>query len=117
MTSKLRQKRKKIVRERKNVLPALLAMVSLWAILFFIVYLVDPQTQLAIAAFFAVLFLAGFVTFSLVFADQTRAFLLASGVTAFLVLRLFSLGNIINLFLMSGLVISLDLYIKNKRKY
>lgn len=117
MRGKLKQKRKKTIKERKNILPAFFAMLSLWSILFFIVYMLDPSNPFILVLFFVTLFPACFVTFSLIFAEKTRSFLITSGISVFLLLRLFSLGNIINLFLLSGLVVSLDLYIKSKRKY
>lgn len=60
--------------------------------------------------FFLNLFLALFFTLAVIFASSRRGFLISSGVTFFLILRVFQIGNILNAILITAFVFTLDYY-------
>lgn len=106
--------RKKEVKLRKSFLPTFVITFLLWVGTFGIVYFVDPYKRGAVALFFLSVFFALFFTFSIVFINSRRGLLTSLGVTIFIILRYFGLGNILNLFLITGICIALDLYFSKK---
>lgn len=61
---------------------------------------------------FFVLFLpASFFTLALMLANTRRGLLASLGLTAYLVLRVYELGNVLNLVLILGIVIAIDRYL------
>jgi hypothetical protein len=54
--------------------------------------------------------LALFLTSSLLVANSRLGLLISSGVTTFLILRLHSLGNIVNLILLFSLLVTIEVY-------
>lgn len=97
----------------KNFLPALIIALTAWTGLIILVVYTSPSTFL-LATFYLLLFLALFLTFSLVLANSRRGFLLAFGVVVFLVLRFFNIAHFLNLILLAGILISLELYLRKK---
>ncbi len=104
------QARKKEITSRKNFLPTMLAIFILWFGIFFIIYFLDPFSFGVIPLFFIVLFFALLFSFSMLFANTRRGLLSASGMTIFLLLRYFGVGNFLNLILIVGLSATIEVY-------
>lgn len=107
--------RQKLVRDRKNFFPTLAITILLWIVTFALVYFVEPDTPLIMPLFFILVFLAFLFTFSTAIANSRRGLILSSAVTVFLFLRYLGVGNIINLLLIAGIVISLEVYYYKRR--
>ena len=97
-------------RGRKNFFPTLIAIVVLWLIIFSLIYFVDPKTVGVIPIFFGLFFTALLFTFSTLLINTRRGLITASTLTVFIILRYFGLGHVLNLFLLSGVAISLEVY-------
>jgi len=102
--------RQKIIKTRKNFFPTLVLTILLWLTLGGIVYFVEPDTFGILPVFFLVLFLALLFSFSTILANARRGLITALGLTLFLILRYFGIGNIINFLLIFGFGLSLELY-------
>jgi len=112
MKKTLRQKK---VRDRKNFFPTLAITILLWILTFALVYFVEPDTPLIMPVFFILVFLAFLFTFSTALANSRRGLILSLAVTIFLFLRYLGVGNIINLLLIAGIVVSLEVYNYKRR--
>jgi len=91
-------------------LPTLIVTFLLWMATAGLVYFIDPEALLAIPGFFLLLFLSLLFTFSTIFASSKRGFLASFGITLFLILRYFGVGNILNFLLLSGLLVTAEIY-------
>ena len=107
--------RQKLARDRKNFFPTLAITILLWIVTFALVYFVEPDTPFIMPLFFLLVFLAFLFTFSTALANSRRGLILSSAVTIFLFLRYLGVGNIINLLLIAGIVISLEVYYYKRR--
>jgi len=105
--SRMRQNEKK---HRKNILLNLILVVFLWTSVGFVVYFIDPFSTSAVYLFLTLIFLALFFTFSTFFANTRRGFLIAFGLTLFIIFRYFGVGNILNFLLIVALVITVEMY-------
>lgn len=94
----------------KNWLPTFLITVFLWAIVAGLVYFVDPNSSFAVPLFLIVVFAALFFAAAMLLESRRRGILLAAVITLFLVLRYFSIGNILNLLLLVGVAICTEFY-------
>ncbi len=103
--------RKEQIRKRKNFLPTLIITIFLWLLLSGVIYFVEPDSFGAMPLFFLITFLALLFTFATVFANTRRGAITAAGLTIFLFLRYLGVGNIINLLLIAGLGITIELYL------
>lgn len=74
------------------------------------VYFVDPSTFSIIPVFFIILFVALLFTLSTLFANTRRGATTALAIILFLVLRFLGVGNILNLLLILGLIITTEIY-------
>ncbi|OGM11659.1 hypothetical protein A2Z22_02560 [Candidatus Woesebacteria bacterium RBG_16_34_12] len=108
-----KEKRQKEVKLRKNFLATLIITIFLWLSLAFIIYFVDPFSFAVIPTFLTLVFFAILFTFSILFANSRRGLLTASGLTIFLILRYFGVGNILNLLLLTAFVITIELYLSH----
>lgn len=108
---RLKEKKQKSVRKRKNFFLTLVLTLLLWGSLTFLVYFIDPEEVGAVPTFFVLLFFAVLFTFSTIFANSRRGFLTAVVITIFAVLRYFGVGNLINLTLVIGLAIVIEIYL------
>ena len=85
------------------------------------IYFIEPETIKNILIpglyfpFFLNLFFALFFTLAIIFVNCRRGFLIALGITVFLILRLFELDNVLNAILITGLVFALDCYFTHHR--
>lgn len=102
--------RKQAILKRKNFLPSLIFTIILWAGLGMVTYFVDPSTFGAIYLFFLLVFFSLLFTFALLLGSTRRGLILSSAITAFLILRYFGVGNILNLVLVLALGITAELY-------
>lgn len=98
----------------KNFLPTLVITILLWILTGIIIFFVDPATFFVVPLFFLLIFFATLFTLSIALASSRHGLLLASGLTMFLILRYFSLGNLLNLILLAGIIISLEYYLGKK---
>ncbi|MBU0578761.1 hypothetical protein KJ628_02135 [Patescibacteria group bacterium] len=105
--SRMRQNEKK---QRKNIFLNLILIVFLWVSVGFVVYFIDPFSIGAVYLFLVLIFLALLFTFSTFFANTRRGFLIAFGLTLFLIFRYFGVGNILNFLLIVALVITVEMY-------
>lgn len=102
--------RQKIVKTRKNFFPTMLITILIWLGLGALVYFVEPDKIGALPLFFVVLFTALLFSFSTIFGNSRRGLIMALGLTLFLIMRYFGVGNIINFLLILGVGISVELY-------
>lgn len=98
-------------KRRKNFLPTLLLAFLFWLLWGGLVYFITPDNEAVLIAFYFLLFMACFLTTSLIFANSRRGLIAALGVIAFLLLRYYQLGNILNIGLLVGILISLNLHL------
>ena len=106
----MKERRRKIVRERKNFLPSLMIMGLLWTTLGAIVYFTDPDVSWFVLLFFGILFFALLFTFSIVLTGAKKGLIAATTLVLFLVLRYFGVGNLLNGLLISGVAIACLIY-------
>ena len=111
------------MRKRKNLIPTLLLAILFWGGLGCLVYKVSPHTPLplglpipipSLPLFFLLLFLAFFLSFALLFNNTRRGFLLATGLTALVLLRFFNLLHPLYIVLVIALLVTLELYFLKK---
>ncbi len=102
------------LKRRKNFLPALLLAVLFWLLWGGLVYFTAPTNYLLLITFYLLLFLAVFLTSGLVFANSRQGFVVALGIICFLLLRYHQLGNVLNIILLVGILISLSLYMAKR---
>lgn len=99
---------------RKNYLPTAILILVLWGLLGAIVTQVEPELVKDLLMpglylpFFLVFFPACFLTLTMVLANTKRGLLAALGLTGFLILRVFELGNLLNLLLIAGILVAVD---------
>jgi hypothetical protein len=90
--------------------------VVLWGVLGLMIYLVDPELVRDVLIpglylpFFLLFLAAAFFTLAVIFANSRRGFLVALGLTVFLILRVYQLGNLLNLLLIIGIVVAINRY-------
>ena len=109
------EKRKQIILKRKNFLPSLVITIVLFMFLVSTVFFLDPGESFSVVLFFILTFL--FLTFliSLTLGDKRRGLIYSSLVTTFILLRYYGVGNILNLLLVVGLGIIIELYAHFKK--
>jgi len=103
------KERKKIRRKRKNFLPSVVFTLLLWIIMVLFIFFIDPYLPAAIIFFFLFLFLAFLFTLSTLFANSKRGFIYSLSIMAFLIMRIYGVGNLINLLLLIGVILSIEL--------
>lgn len=108
--------RKKEKKFRKSFLPTFVITVLLWTGTFGIVYFIDPYKKGAIPLVFTAILFALFFTLSIVFMNSRRGFLTATAITVFIILRYFGIGNLLNLFLIAGISVAMDIYFSKQNK-
>ncbi len=101
---------------RKNYLPTLILIVALWSFLGLMLNFVEPALVKdilipgAYLPFFAIFFPASWFTLAIIWGNTRRGLLMAIGLNVFLLLRIFQLGNALNLVLILGILIAVDRY-------
>jgi len=105
-------------KRRKNYLPTLILIVVLWGLLGVIVSQVEPELVKDILVpglylpFWLVFFPASFFMLAVVMGNSRRGLVMALGLTGFLILRVYQLGNLLNLLLIVGMVVAMDRYLE-----
>ena len=110
MTVKKKKIRQKKIKYRKNFFPTLIVIMSLWTLLAGFVYFVEPEAQGAVPLFLALVFLTLILTFSTLFINTRRGTITALGITFFLILRYFGVGNILNFLLLFGVAVATEIF-------
>lgn len=102
-------KRKK---QHRNFLPAFLLTLLVWLgwLYFFISF--PPETKLLISIFYLFLFLANFLTFSLILGNSRRGFLISSAIISYLFLNQMKQAHVLNFILIGGILLSIELYFR-----
>jgi len=106
--------RQKKVKFRKNFFPTLLITIILWLLLAGFIYFIDPFAFGVVVLFLILVFLALLFTFSFLFTSTRKGLTLSMATVVFLILRYFGVGNILNMLLIIGVVISLEIYFYRK---
>lgn len=106
---KTRRRRYPTPRTKFPVSSIILTLILFLLTLFFI-FSVNPATPGAIPVFLIIFFLTLFLTFSLIFRRPRRGLLTSSVIIIFLILRLFDVGNLLNLLLLSGIAFTLEIF-------
>lgn len=102
---------KEKIRRKKNFLPGVLVSTVLlisWLVVFF---LVPPEAAFAPVAFLLITFCFLFFVFSLLLENSRRGFLVAIGITFFLITRYFGIGNYLILVLIVGILFTIEYYL------
>ncbi|MGD8744251.1 MAG: hypothetical protein PVJ52_01485 [Candidatus Woesebacteria bacterium] len=107
--SKIKDERKK----SKNFFASVFIASALWMAVGYIIYFVDPFTFGALPLFLLLVFLSLSLTLSIIFVNTRRGVIASAGITLFLLLRYFGVGNVVNFLLILGLSISAELYFSN----
>jgi len=106
-----RKKRKKIINRR---LLGFVSAIILWVMLILFIWLVDPALPGAVPVFMILVFVFLVTLLSVFVDDMRRIFLYPSLVVFFLILGLVGLGNVLNLLFLSGIAISIELYLRSR---
>lgn len=110
----LSAKRQEKIKRRKNLFPTLILIFLFWGILTTIIFFLNPQAFGAVPMFFLILFLAVFLSLSLVFGNSRRGLLYSIGFLIFSLLRYFGVGHLLNLLLILGIAVAFDFYLSKK---
>ena len=103
-------------KRRKNYLPTLILIAVLWSLLALLVYFVEPELIKDILVpglylpFFLLFFPASLFTLSIIWGNGRRGLLSAVGLSVFLILRIYQLGNSLNLLLIFAILVAVDHY-------
>jgi len=99
------------IKRRKNFLPALILALAFWGLWGWLVYSFPPLSNLLIAAFSLLLFLAVFLSGALIFANSKLGLITALWLILFLSFRYFKIGNLLNLSLLTIIFLLLGIYL------
>jgi len=99
---------------RKNFLLTFTITLFLWLGVAGIIYFIDPFETGALPLFFLVVFFSLFFSFSIIFINSRRGLITSSGITIFLILRYFGLGNWLNFLLLLAICIAAEIYYSKK---
>jgi len=108
------QIRQKKVKLRKNFFITFLITIFLWTSTAGLIYFVEPTSFGALPLFFFIVFLTLTFTLSIIFTNTRRGVLLSLIIVFYLLLRYLSVGNVLNLLLLTGIGIVTELYILKK---
>jgi len=103
-------------RKRKSYLATMILIIMLWGLLGAMIYWVDPELIKNILIpglylpFFLLFFPAMLLTLAVILTNSRKGLLGALGVTVFLILRVYQLGNLLSFLLILGIIISIDRY-------
>jgi hypothetical protein len=106
-------------KRRKNYLPAVILILVLWSLLGAMIYWVEPELvkDMLVPGLYLPFFLlfspACFFTLAIVLANTRKGLLVTIGLTGFLILRVYQLGNLLNLLLLAGMVVAVERYLES----
>ncbi|GEM_PF-2047540 len=106
----MRDRRHKKNKEKRDVLPNLIAIILCGVFLAFIIYFVDPKTFFIIPVFFGIFFFLMFFIFGIFIKNFKTKIVISSAIVIFLVLRFFKIGNFINFFLLLAITTTILAY-------
>lgn len=107
-------------KRRKNFLLTLVLMLLLWTVLGAMIYWVEPELVKDVLVpglylpFFMIFFPTSFLTLAVILDNSRRGLLVAGGLTGFLILRVYQLGNLLNLVLILSIMVAIDRYWQSK---
>lgn len=101
--------------KRKKLYLTLILAILFWLGWLALVFLYPPLNNFLIFSFFVLLFLALFLTASLIFKNSRRGLFLTLFIISFLLLRLFKLANLLNIIFLAGIFLSLELYFSSPK--
>jgi len=110
----MKSMKKRHLPQRENFLPTLLLTILTWLGWFYFFYFQAPDSNDTIGLFYLFLFIALFLTISLLLANSRRGFLSALALISILVLRQFEQFHIINLILFFALLFSIEIFFWRK---
>ena len=102
------------VKSRKNFFPAFLVACFSWLALFVIIFRFSPYGYVILALFYLFLFLALFLTTSLIFANSKRGFLIAAFISLSLYFAYQHLANPLYLIILASIFILLEFILKKE---
>jgi len=100
--------------KRKNFLPTLILAILVWGVWLWLIFSFPPANNFLLFTFYFLLFLATFLTAALIFANSRRGLLLALFLIFFLFFRYHHLANVLNILILAGIFISLEIYFSKK---
>ncbi len=99
-----------IKKRGKNFLPTFLLAILFWVTWVWFIFSYPPANNFLLFTFYCLLFLAAFLTSSLIFGNSRRGFFLACFLILFLLFRYYQIANFLNLLLVGGIFLSLEAY-------
>jgi len=96
--------------KRKNFLPTLILAILFWGIWTWFIFSFPPANNFLLFTFYFLLFLATFLTAALIFANSRKGLLIALFLILFLLFRYHHLANVLNILILAGIFISLEVY-------
>lgn len=112
-----------VIKRRRNFLPTFILNVLLWLSWFYVVLKISPQYSVFIIhysipagtlLFFLTLSLSLSLTFAFLLSSTRRGFFLSLFVCGFLLLRLIKQAHLLNLILLVGILICLEIYFSKR---
>ncbi len=104
-------------KRRKNYFPTLVLILLLWSLLGLMLVYVEPELVKDVLVpglylpFFLLFFPASFFSLALLLANTRRGLIASLGLSVYLVLRIYQLGNLLSLLLIVGIVIAVTRYL------
>lgn len=107
-----RRKRQKIkIKKKRNwFVLKIFGLFLVWGILLIFTNMFGPEEVGAILVFIVILVFSLVYSFSLILRSMRRIMLFSVGVCVFTYLRLIGLGNILNLLLLGGAIVAIEVY-------
>ena len=106
-------------KRRKNYLPTLILIIVLWGLFLGVIFQVEPELVKNTLVpglylpFFLLFFPASFFSLAILLANSKRGLWVSLGLTGFLILRVYQLGNFLNGLLIVGIVVAIDKYLES----
>lgn len=104
-------------RSRRRLWPGITASLLCWGLLGGVVYFFAPEGFLIFAVFYALLFLATLFGGSIAWNNTRRGLFTAVLAVGFFVLRQFGVGNVLNLILLGGFFVAVEIYVSRYRNF
>jgi len=106
--------KRKIKSRRRNFLPTFLLAILAWLVWFYFLLSFSPEKSIFIFIFYLFFLLANFLTLSLVFGNTRRGFLTSLAFASLLFLKQIQQAHILNLILLGGILLSIELYFNRR---
>ena len=109
----IKERREKDLKNKKNFLPSLVLIFTLWLILLLFVFNVNPDIKGAVPVFFLLLTFGLLFSLSFLLTNTRRGIISTLAIIIYLTLSYFGVGNILNLSLIAGVAIAFEIYFSN----